>query len=381
MICRQFRFIHFVAVSVSFLSFLRAAAPAEEEKKSLIAWRPSLVSALGEAGTSDRPVFLQLSSEACHYCQLLETTTFVDKDVVGLINASYVPVKLNPESDMSVIAKYGITSLPSMLIIRANNQVVEKIPGYGDGPAYSAILKRALKAIRSLPPIGAQAGLPKLLDDAETDFSAGRFAMCLPVYRRIAGEKGSYIGIEKAKARLAEIDKLAAERFEAAKASAAAKKYAEASAKLDEWLTNFSDLKPAAEAKVLRQHLTDDPEARKAIRTAAAQKLFDEAAKDMSKKRYRSAMVRFETVATQYPEIPIAKRAASELKDCRGNRRISQAAADEVAGPQCKIWMSLAKSWKSAQKTDLSKEYLTKVITTFPDSTFADEAKEMMQKL
>lgn len=378
---RHLRIIRLFAASISLFSFIAAAAAAEEEKKSLITWRPSLVSALGEAGSSDRPVFLQLSSEACHYCQLLESTTFVDKDVVGIINTSYVPVKLNPETDMSVIAKYGITSLPSMLVIRANNEVVEKIPGYGDGPAYSAILKRALKAIRALPPIGAQAGLPKLLEGAETDFSAGRFAMCLPVYRRIAAEKGSYIGIEKAKARLAEIDKLAGERLEVAKASVAAKKYAEASAKLDDWLTNFSDLKPAAEAKSIRQHLTDDPEARKAIRTAAAQKLFDEAAKDMSKRRYRSAMVRFETVVTQYPEVLISKRAASELKDCRSNRRILQAAADEVAGPQCKIWMSFAKSWKSAQKPDLSKEYLAKVISTFPDSSFADEAKEMMQKL
>ncbi|MEM9764704.1 MAG: thioredoxin domain-containing protein, partial [Pseudomonadota bacterium] len=60
-------------------------------------WRPWGAEALAEAAALDRPVFLSIGYATCHWCHVMEEESFDDEAVAAVLNARFVPVKLDRE--------------------------------------------------------------------------------------------------------------------------------------------------------------------------------------------------------------------------------------------------------------------------------------------
>ncbi len=60
-------------------------------------WRPWGPEALAEAAALDRPVFLSVGYATCHWCHVMEEESFDDEEVAGVLNAGFVPVKIDRE--------------------------------------------------------------------------------------------------------------------------------------------------------------------------------------------------------------------------------------------------------------------------------------------
>jgi len=60
-------------------------------------WRPWGGDALEEARRRDVPIFLSVGYAACHWCHVMERESFEDPAIAALLNAHFVPVKVDRE--------------------------------------------------------------------------------------------------------------------------------------------------------------------------------------------------------------------------------------------------------------------------------------------
>jgi uncharacterized protein len=60
-------------------------------------WRPWGAAALAEAKRSNRPILLSIGYAACHWCHVMAHESFENAEVAALMNAHFVPVKVDRE--------------------------------------------------------------------------------------------------------------------------------------------------------------------------------------------------------------------------------------------------------------------------------------------
>ncbi len=57
-----------------------------------IKWRGWSDEAFAEASKLDRPILLSISAVWCHWCHVMDETTYSNSGVIDLINREYVPM-------------------------------------------------------------------------------------------------------------------------------------------------------------------------------------------------------------------------------------------------------------------------------------------------
>ena len=60
-------------------------------------WYPWGARAFEKARTEDKPVFLSLGYSTCHWCHVMAHESFEDDEIAGILNRSFVPVKVDKE--------------------------------------------------------------------------------------------------------------------------------------------------------------------------------------------------------------------------------------------------------------------------------------------
>ena len=71
-----------------------------------VAWYPWGDAAFETARRLDRPVLLSVGYSTCHWCHVMEAESFEDEEIAAVINANYVPVKVDREQRPDVDAVY-----------------------------------------------------------------------------------------------------------------------------------------------------------------------------------------------------------------------------------------------------------------------------------
>ncbi|MBI0584121.1 MAG: thioredoxin domain-containing protein [Methanomassiliicoccus sp.] len=69
-------------------------------------WYPWGEEAFRRAKELDRPIFLSIGYSSCHWCHVMEEESFQDEKVAALLNAHFVPVKVDREERPDVDATY-----------------------------------------------------------------------------------------------------------------------------------------------------------------------------------------------------------------------------------------------------------------------------------
>ncbi|HUF59118.1 MAG TPA: thioredoxin domain-containing protein [Actinomycetota bacterium] len=69
-------------------------------------WFPWGEEALSKAAAEDRPIFLSIGYAACHWCHVMERESFEDDGTAALLNANFVPIKVDREERPDLDAIY-----------------------------------------------------------------------------------------------------------------------------------------------------------------------------------------------------------------------------------------------------------------------------------
>jgi hypothetical protein len=89
-----------------------------------IAWRPWGEEAFAEARRLERPVLLSLSAVWCHWCHVMDETSYSDPVVIERINRDYVPVRVDNDRDPDVNRRYNMGGWPTTAFLTGTGQVL-----------------------------------------------------------------------------------------------------------------------------------------------------------------------------------------------------------------------------------------------------------------
>jgi len=76
-------------------------------------WFPWGIEALELARKENRPIFLSLGFSACHWCHVIHRESFLDPEIAGLLNRSFVPVKVDRQErpDLDAVFMFFCTAM------------------------------------------------------------------------------------------------------------------------------------------------------------------------------------------------------------------------------------------------------------------------------
>jgi len=106
--------------------------------------------ALAEAKQSNRVVFIDFYTTWCGTCKKLDKTTWKNEAVGKWLGKQTVALKIDAEKHMDLAKRYGITGYPSLVFIKANGTLLDKIVGYRSPAEFLSDAKSILSGTDAL---------------------------------------------------------------------------------------------------------------------------------------------------------------------------------------------------------------------------------------
>src|SRR5579859_5872927 len=89
-----------------------------------INWRPWSEEAFETARTLDRPILLSISAVWCHWCHVMDETTYSNPKVIELINSQYVPVRVDNDVRPDINQRYNMGGWPTTAFLTPQGDIL-----------------------------------------------------------------------------------------------------------------------------------------------------------------------------------------------------------------------------------------------------------------
>jgi uncharacterized protein YyaL (SSP411 family) len=122
------------------LALILALPAAAKQPIKWVSWNDSL---FAQAKRDHRFVILDLEAVWCHWCHVMDETTYADPKVQALVNAKYIAVKVDQDSRPDLSNRYEDYGWPATIVFNANGGEIVKRRGYMD-PAEMASMLQAI---------------------------------------------------------------------------------------------------------------------------------------------------------------------------------------------------------------------------------------------
>ncbi|MFN4144856.1 MAG: thioredoxin family protein [Runella sp.] len=134
-----------VILTVGLVAFHNPSPPKEEAK---IQW-VSLQEAYKLNQKQPRKVFVDMYTDWCGWCKVMDKNTFKNEEVISLANKKFYAVKYNPEKDADVL--FGnvsfrgmmngkVTGYPTTVLLDEKMNLIQPIAGYLEPRVFHQIL-------------------------------------------------------------------------------------------------------------------------------------------------------------------------------------------------------------------------------------------------
>jgi protein disulfide-isomerase len=134
------------ACSLIVLSLVAPVAAFAQEAG--IAWRADVAAAQAEAQRTGKLVLLHFWTESCGPCKLLEKRVFTQPGVASAVEANYVPVKVNANEAPQLVEAYGITKVPTDVVVTPQGDLVKSFVSPATPMAYVAVTNELASTVR-----------------------------------------------------------------------------------------------------------------------------------------------------------------------------------------------------------------------------------------
>ena len=126
-----------------------------EPSLSSVAWRDLGEQSFLASRTEGKPVLLALTASWCHWCHVMDQTSYSDPKVIELINKWFIPVRVDADQRPDLSARYNQGGFPSVAFLDRDGAVI-------DGRVYAPPdeMVRLLERIRSSYPKGTSLVAP-----------------------------------------------------------------------------------------------------------------------------------------------------------------------------------------------------------------------------
>ncbi len=93
-------------------------------RASEILWQPWSEEAFGRAQEENRPILLSLSAVWCHWCHVMDETTYSDPDIIRLINQEFIPVRVDQDVRPDINLRYNMGGWPTTAVLTPAGDVL-----------------------------------------------------------------------------------------------------------------------------------------------------------------------------------------------------------------------------------------------------------------
>ena len=89
-----------------------------------IAWRTWGEAAFREAQAADKPVLLAISAVWCHWCHVMDETSYSDADVIRGVNERYIPIRVDNDERPDVNRRYNMGGWPTTAFLTPDGEIL-----------------------------------------------------------------------------------------------------------------------------------------------------------------------------------------------------------------------------------------------------------------
>ena len=89
-----------------------------------IEWRGWEAEAFERARSLDRPILLAISAVWCHWCHVMDETTYSDQAVIDLINGQFVPIRVDNDLRPDVNSRYNMGGWPTTAFLTPEGDIL-----------------------------------------------------------------------------------------------------------------------------------------------------------------------------------------------------------------------------------------------------------------
>jgi uncharacterized protein len=106
------------------------------------------------AAAEKRFVILDLEAVWCHWCHVMEKTTYADPEVQGLLASNYLPIRVDQDANPDLSSRYGDWGWPATIVFGPDGTEIAKIRGYIEPERMQALLKAVIDDPSPGPSVG-----------------------------------------------------------------------------------------------------------------------------------------------------------------------------------------------------------------------------------
>jgi uncharacterized protein YyaL (SSP411 family) len=106
------------------------------------------------ATAEKRFVILDLEAVWCHWCHVMEKTTYADPEVEDLLASKYLPVRVDQDANPDLSSRYGDWGWPATIVFGPDGTEIAKIRGYIEPERMQALLKAVIDDPSPGPSVG-----------------------------------------------------------------------------------------------------------------------------------------------------------------------------------------------------------------------------------
>lgn len=107
-----------------------------------LAWMSDYTKAKQAAVTQSKPMLIMFTASWCGPCQRMKSTTLSEPSVEKAIEESFVPVMIDTDANPTVTRKFGITAMPTMVVVHPVTEKVDQVRGSMGRTEFMAFLNR-----------------------------------------------------------------------------------------------------------------------------------------------------------------------------------------------------------------------------------------------
>jgi thiol-disulfide isomerase/thioredoxin/outer membrane protein assembly factor BamD (BamD/ComL family) len=164
-----------------------------------------------------------------------------------------------------------------------------------------------------------------------------------------------------------------------------AKSYLDAIAKLQDISKGFFGSPTSDKARSRLDELMKDPACKEAVDAERRQRAADDALTQaqslQAQKKDMDAYLQFKQIAANFSGTPAADTAAKAIAVYEQNPDFVKAAKESAVAGKAKSLLNLAEAYKRAGRTDLATAKLQRVIDDYPNTSFAQQARQALDQL
>lgn len=93
-------------------------------KADLINWREWGKFAFLESARTNKPILLSLSAVWCHWCHVMDETTYSNEAVISFINEHFIPIRVDSDQRPEINSRYNMGGLPSTVFLTSQGEII-----------------------------------------------------------------------------------------------------------------------------------------------------------------------------------------------------------------------------------------------------------------